>query len=196
MKIFLEKQKKQDNKEVIPYKILFETYKDKVYRVAYYIVKNEHDAKDIVQEAFITAYRKMSSLKDPNKFESWICTIASNLAKEKYMKNKRELLIDDYDNVVSLSNNRFNLDTVEDKIEKKELNKEIMEQIHSLDSHYREVILLYYYMNLSYAEIAQTLNIKEGTVKSRVSRAKNLIKDKIIKNNISDYYITYGKSGK
>jgi len=112
------------------------------------------------------------------------------------MKNKRDLLlVDKYENILPAINNQLITETIEEKIERVELKNEIIEQINSLDNHYRDVLLLYYYMNLSYTEIAQKLNIKEGTVKSRVSRAKNLIKAKITQNNISDYF-SYGKGGK
>lgn len=160
------------------YKILFETSMAKVYRVAYYILRNEHDTKDIVQEAFVMGYNKMDSLRDPSKFESWICTIASNLAKTKYRKNKKEVLMDNYGKIISLIKVAETFELLEDILEKKELKENILKQINHLNSHYKEVIVLYYYVELSYEEIAIALNISQGTVKSRMFRAKKILKSK------------------
>lgn len=180
MKILGDKRKKE---EVHSYKILFEMYKSKVYRIAYYIVKNEQDAKDIVQEAFTIAYIKKDTLRDLSKFESWICTIACNLAKDKYNKRKKEILTDDYEKVIPLSIETEFVEIPEDSLEKKELKSKIREHINNLDSHYREVIVNYYYLELTYEEISKVLGVSVGTVKSRIFRAKNIIKDYILKDN-------------
>lgn len=180
MKILGDKRKKE---EVHSYKILFEMYKSKVYRIAYYIVKNEQDAKDILQEAFTIAYIKKDTLRDLSKFESWICTIACNLAKDKYNKRKKEILTDDYEKVIPLSIETEFVEIPEDFLEKKELKSKIREHINNLDSHYREVIVNYYYLELTYEEISKVLSISVGTVKSRIFRAKNIIKDYILKDN-------------
>lgn len=180
MKILGDKRKKE---EVHSYKILFEMYKSKVYRIAYYIVKNEQDAKDILQEAFTIAYIEKDTLRDLSKFESWICTIACNLAKDKYNKRKKEILTDDYEKVIPLSIETEFVELPEDFLEKKELKSKIREHINNLDSRYREVIVNYYYLELTYEEISKVLSISVGTVKSRIFRAKNIIKDYILKDN-------------
>lgn len=171
------KRKKQDEVEL--YKILFETYNKKVYRVAYYILKNEEDAKDIVQDAFIQAFSKIDTLTDKGKFESWICTIAANLSKNQYNKKKKELLVEDDSKIIPFLYNDTDLDLPENILENRELNKYILEQINSLDSHYKQVLILYYYLEQSYDEISKSLDISIGTVKSRLYRAKSLIKDNI-----------------
>ncbi|MCT4509035.1 MAG: sigma-70 family RNA polymerase sigma factor [Tepidibacter sp.] len=171
------KRKKQDEIEL--YKILFETYNKKVYRVAYYILKNEEDAKDIVQDTFIQAFNKIDTLKDKNKFESWICAIASNLSKAQYNKRKKELLVEDDSKIIPFLCDDKDLDLPENILENKELNSYILEQINSLDSHYKQALILYYYLEQSYEEISKSLDISIGTVKSRLYRAKNLIKDNL-----------------
>ncbi|ABR47968.1 RNA polymerase, sigma-24 subunit, ECF subfamily [Alkaliphilus metalliredigens QYMF] len=172
---------KKSTEEIRSYRILFETYKGKVYRVAYYILKNEQDSKDIVQEAFTIAYKKMDTLRDLSKFESWICTIGANLAKDKCKKNGKEILTDDYDKVMPMVSVIEPIELQEEILEKQELKENVLEQINHLNSHYREVIILYYYVELSYEEIATTLNISQGTVKSRLFRAKKMLKSEMIK---------------
>ncbi|ABR47972.1 RNA polymerase, sigma-24 subunit, ECF subfamily [Alkaliphilus metalliredigens QYMF] len=171
---------KKSTEEIRSYRILFETYKGKVYRVAYYILKNDQDSKDIVQEAFTIAYKKMDTLRDLSKFESWICTIAANLAKDKCKKNCKEILTDDYDKVMPMVSVIEPIELQEEIIEKQELKANILEQINHLNSHYKEVIILYYYVELSYDEIGTALNISPGTVKSRMFRAKKILKSKIM----------------
>ncbi|WP_334292591.1 RNA polymerase sigma factor [Alkaliphilus peptidifermentans] len=160
------------------FKILFETYNKKVYKIAYYILKNEQDAKDTVQEAFINAYRKIDTLKEHDKFGSWISTIALNIARDKYKARKNEVLTDEYENIITFGD--FTEELQEDIVIRKELNLELLEQINQLKYHYREVIFLYYYLELSYEEISQCLEVSLGTVKSRLSRAKLILKKKIL----------------
>ena len=174
---------KQDSIDLSFFKVLFETYNKKVYRVAFYIIKNEQDAKDIVQEAFTIAFNKIHTLNDKSKFENWICKIACNLAKERYKKNKREVLTDNYENVVSYIEAKKGIICQEDEIEKKELKDYMLKQINSLKTHYREVLLLYYYLDMSYEEISSFLNVNIGTIKSRLARAKQLLKGNIIEDN-------------
>ena len=138
--------------------------------------------KDIVQEAFTIAYNKMDTLKDLGKFESWICTIACNLAKDKYNKKKREIPTDDYEKIIQLSTETYFIEHVE-FLEKKEIKANIRKHINNLDSHYREVIVQYFYLEKTYEEISKDLNISIGTVKSRIFRAKNILKNKILKDD-------------
>jgi RNA polymerase sigma-70 factor (ECF subfamily) len=179
MGIFFKKNK---NDESDLYKILFETYHKKVYKIAYYMTGNEHDAKDIVQDTFIKAFDKIDTLKDKDKFESWICTIACNLAKNKFRKSEREMLIDDNNKIVSLF---FEEDiNLPDKyLEDKQFREYILEQINDLDGHYKQILISYYYLDLSYDEISKALDISIGTVKSRLYRAKGILKSKL-ENNI------------
>lgn len=187
---------KKSTEKTSSYKILFETYKAKVYRVACYILKNEQDSKDIVQEAFIIAYKKMDTLRDPSKFEGWICTIACNLAKDKYRKRKREILTDSYEKIIPFSDSVESFVCYDELLEKKELKEKILEHIHRLDSHYRNVILLYYYLELSYDEIAKTLDISSGTVKSRIFRAKKILQSNMLKDNDNESIILEVRRGK
>lgn len=172
-------KKKQD--EIRLYKILFESYNKKVYKVAYYILNNEEEAKDIVQDTFIQAFNKIDTLKDKDKFESWICAIAANLSKAKYNKKKKELLVQDDSEIIPFLYYDKSLDSPEDILENKELKSCIMEQINSLDNHYKQVVVLYYYLEQSYEEISKSLDISIGTVKSRLYRAKASIKEKLEK---------------
>ncbi|SHJ59964.1 RNA polymerase sigma-70 factor, ECF subfamily [Geosporobacter subterraneus DSM 17957] len=163
------------------HRVLFETYRNKVYKTAYFIVKNEDDAKDIVQDTFVIAFSKLEQLRDTEKFEAWLCTIACNLAKDRYNKNKREICMADEDQILAwgYDNHKFGFELPEDILEKKEVQAYIREQIKGLKHHYSEVLYLYYYCDLSYEEISKALNLNIGTVKTRLFRAKNILKDSL-----------------
>lgn len=167
----------EDN-EISSYEILFKSYYSKVYKVAYYFMKNEHDAKDIVQEAFIRAFDNIGTLRDKSKFEVWVCTIATNIAKSKLISTKKEILIDDDKKIITLIDIKdFKL--TEDIVEEKEMQKYILNIISNLDENHKQVIIMYYYLGLSYEEISSLLGINIGTVRSRLSRAKEKLKNRI-----------------
>lgn len=158
-----------------PFRILFDSYKSKVYKIAYYILKNEDDAKEILQEAFIKAFDKIDTLKEYSSFEGWIVRIAFNLAIERYNKNKKEILVDDHDRIISFFTPGIT-ETPEGLLLSKESQEHIRDEIRNLKSYYREVILLYYYAELNYEEISELLNVNIGTVKSRLFRAKEQLR--------------------
>jgi RNA polymerase sigma-70 factor (ECF subfamily) len=157
-------------------RILFEDHKDRIYKIAYFILKNEQDAKDIVQDTFITVFEKIDQLKDKDKFTAWITTIASNHAKSRYNKNKRELLIDHEDKIIPWIDSSTHFDIPENLLIQKEFSAHLMEQIHSLPNQYREAIYLYYFVELSYEEISKFTGENLGTIKSRLFRGKRYLK--------------------
>ncbi|KAB3525665.1 RNA polymerase sigma factor [Alkaliphilus serpentinus] len=175
MNLFSNKKKNDTSKM---FHILFDTYNAKVYRTAFYILKNEQDSKDVVQETFIKAYNKIDSLKEYDKFEGWIYRISFNLAIQKYKTNKRELPVEDLGKVISYIDVKTS-DLPEKILEAKEHKEYIAQEINNLKIEYKEIILLYYYLDLSYEEISEVLNLKIGTVKSRLFRAKEELRKKL-----------------
>lgn len=170
------RHKNQMEQEVL-LKMLFDTHKEKVYKLAYSILRNEHDAKDVVQDTFITVYEKFHQLRDKDKLSSWICTIAWNIARAKYNRKKRETLFDNeqvipftiFTLTESSSPEQFYLD--------KESRDYLIHLISDLGEKHAEILQLYYFADLSYEEIAYQLNISIGTVKSRLSRAREYLRE-------------------
>lgn len=181
--------KKSNDKEF--YHILFNTYYKDVYRAAYYISRDPFDAEEIVQEAFIIAFKNIETLKDKDKFKQWICTIAINLAKRKFQNKKRELLMDETEKIIPFALEVLDHIPLEDHLAQDELKEYIREQIHHLNPQYKEVLYLFYFEQLSYQEIADLLDISIGTVKSRISRAKLKLKENIIEDlgKVGDYSV-------
>lgn len=166
-------RKKKEPPDVNVYDILFQTYAPIVYKTAFFILKQEQDAEEIVQETFLIAFKKLHTLRDQKKFKQWVCTIACNLSKKRYRKKKKEVLFETTDKIVALSR-KLKDETYEpgQLLQNKEAKRLIMHELDRLDPIFREVIVLYYYHQFTYEEIAEMLEINIGTVKSRLSRGK------------------------
>lgn len=144
------------------------------------LLKDEENAKDIMQETYITAFLKLDTLKDEEKFCGWLTAIATNKSKNK-LKGKVEYQIDDEILIAETETDELMLP--EEYINKAEKRKELLQIIEdTLSFNQYQVVLMFYFNELSIAEIAQALEISEGTVKSRLnsSRAK-------MKTAIEDY---------
>ena len=144
------------------------------------LLKDEENAKDIMQETYITAFLKLNTLKDEEKFCGWLTAIATNKSKNK-LKGKVEYQIDDEVLIAKTETDELMLpEEYINKAEKRKVLLQIIEDTLSFNQY--QVVLMFYFNELSIAEIAQVLEISEGTVKSRLnsSRAK-------MKTAIEDY---------
>ncbi|SNT13977.1 RNA polymerase, sigma subunit, ECF family [Anaerovirgula multivorans] len=152
--------------------ILYKLYYKEVFKTAYYIIKDKELAKDLVNEAYIKAYEKIDTLNDANKFKQWVCVIAANLAKNHIRKHSKIVQIDhEYMEVINASSENPE-DIVFNEMAVAETKEQVKKAIERLNADYKEVIILRYYHNFSYQEISQFLLLKEGTVKTRLRRAK------------------------
>ena len=151
------------------------------YSVALQIVKNEQDAMDILQEAYISALRNLSSLQNPDKLRSWFNQIVSNRCKDWLKKKKPQLFTDmtpddsdgEFEDTLKNENMTFSPEESVDYTETKRLMQEILD---GLPEDQKLCVLMYYYEELSIAEIAETLDCSTGTVKSRLNYARKKIK--------------------
>ena len=144
------------------------------------LLKDEENAKDIMQETYITAFLKLDTLNDEQKFCGWIISIAVNKCKNK-LKGKVEYQIDDEVLITEAETDELMLpEEYITKTEKRKVLLQIMEDTLSFNQY--QTVLMFYFDEMSISEIAQGLEISEGTVKSRLnsSRAK-------MKTAIEDY---------
>lgn len=142
---------------------LIQHNKVSLYRVAKSIVKNEHEVEDAISETILKAFENLRRLKSPNSFKPWIMRILVNECYTILRKKKRIDLQEDM--------GRLNL-TYEDKNQ-----NELLWIIDELDEEFRVILILFYYEDMSQKEISKVLNISQGTVKSRLSRAKAKLKN-------------------
>jgi len=154
-------------------------YRKQVFQTAYHFTGCYEDADDISQEVFIQAYRSIGKLKENSKFSTWLQRITINISINYLRKNSRhqnnETCTDEMTYLESFSTN---IDPLFD-MESKELTIEIRNAIVSLPVTERAVFILKAYQDLSYKEIAQVLKCPEGTVMSRLNRARRMLRDKL-----------------
>lgn len=162
------------------FEILFRTNYKKVYYAVFRIVADEQLALDAVQEAFCKGLEKIDLLRDKTKFAAWITSIACNFAFGELKKqNKLSLVGEITENLAFINSQHSDYELPENAYELKQTKQEIMTALMELGIEQREVIFLRYYFDLSYSEIAEMLNINDGTVKSRLHRAKVILERKL-----------------
>jgi len=148
-------------------KALYEKYCDAMYSTAYRLLNNSDDAHDVLQEAFIAVFKHIRSFRGESTIGSWIKTIVVR----KALKHIRELKYFD-----DLNSN--GIETATDFLD--DLSGEYLEQlILSLPKGYRTVFLLIEVEGYNHREVADILNISEGTSKSQLSRAKKMLRKKV-----------------
>ncbi len=154
---------------------LVTAYEKNVYSLALRMVGDPEDAADMTQETFIKAYRSLSSFRGDSKFSSWLYRIASNVCLDFLRSRSRHPQ-------VSLSSSdeddrtAFELPDMSRNPEEQLMKKLGMEAVRrgleQLPEQQRQILVLRELGGLSYAELAQTLGLEEGTVKSRIFRAR------------------------
>lgn len=142
---------------------------DKVLRTAFLLLRDRHWAEDIYQETFLVAYRKRHQLLDPARVSGWLLKIAVNLCRQKMRTSAwRRLVFRDQinENIPSSSPDP-----------EAHVTSSLTAEVHRLPYKYREVITLFYYHSLTIPEICDLLREAEGTIKSRLARARTKLRD-------------------
>lgn len=156
---------------------LMNSYGNDVLRMAYMYLKDKYLAEDVFQEVFIKIYKNFSKLKKSSSEKNWIMTITINTCRDVLRISwfKKVILSKDvYDNsTVDICQG------VDDKVIDKIQYEELLKQVMNLPRKYKEIIILYYYEELSTRDISKVLKIPEGTVRSRLFRARTILKSNI-----------------
>lgn len=170
------------------YEFLILKYQKQLFSTVFNIVKDEDLTMDIVQEAFLKAYEGLPNLRNKDQFYPWIKRIAINESLMKIDRNKR--FVDMYNEDQDEDDYFFNSITDEKNPEKELLDEEIRRYVRkyvdSLPSKLRTVIILREVEDMSYEEIADILKIPIGTVRSRLFNARQIIKERLIKQGLAD----------
>ena len=155
---------------------LIDSYGNDVLRIAYIYLKDKHLAEDAFQEVFVKVYKNLEKFQGKSSEKTWILSITMNTCKDMLRSSwlKRIIRLEDNESMnfeIKDTSNSLD-DTVIRQLEYKELLNEVM----NLPRKYKELIILYYYENISTSEISKILNIPEGTVRSRLFRAREMLK--------------------
>jgi len=168
--------------------VLVEKYYRKIYNLAYRFVGDAEEANDLAQEIFTAAYQNLKKFRGDAKFSTWLFQIATNRGKNrfKYLKrrgffaNKGQTESDEDRESAqrAIPDNSTNPETI---LAGKQIQKLVQEAIDQLDPDHKEIVILRDIEGLSYEEIARILNLPEGTTKSRLHRARMVVKEKLKK---------------
>ena len=135
-----------------------------LYRYAYRLTGSVHDAEDLTQQTFLVAREKISQVRDAELVRGWLCTVLRNC----YLKGFRRRV------PISQENQELSLDEVAEEVVESPIDGEQLQAaLGQLPDDFRLVLLMYYFEESSYREIADALAIPLGTVMSRLARAKN-----------------------
>ncbi|WP_078427159.1 sigma-70 family RNA polymerase sigma factor [Alkalihalobacterium alkalinitrilicum] len=161
----------KDKEAVLDY--LMMEYGTDIVRLAYTYVKDMTLAEDLAQEIFIKCYKSLHTFKHQSSYKTWLYRIGSNHCKDyvKSWHHRKVTIAEKLSDLLTTSNN------IDEEIIKKSEDEELVEAIFRLEVKYREVIYLHYYEEFSMKEISQAIKINENTVKTRLKRARQLLKE-------------------
>jgi RNA polymerase sigma-70 factor (ECF subfamily) len=155
----------------------------RVYRLALHLTGNPHDAEDLTQDVFVRVFNSLASYQ-PGTFEGWLHRITTNLFLDRVRRRKRIRFdwMGDEDATVATSQSfdrHERSGQPEDAFDMGNLDDDILEALAELPPEYRVAVVLSDIEGLSYEEIAATLGIKMGTVRSRLSRARARLRESL-----------------
>jgi RNA polymerase sigma-70 factor (ECF subfamily) len=178
-------------KDFAAFEQLLDRYEDKIFRLAYRFVRNETEAKEVLQDTFLSIWRKLDTFKGDSQFGSWLYRVAANTALMRLRAQRRhpevsteELPIGYLDNYGQLPSPGENwAKRPDDELQSDELRRHIQSAVDALPEIYRTVFLLRDVEGLSTEETGEILDISVPTVKTRLHRARIALRD-----NISTYF--------
>jgi RNA polymerase sigma-70 factor (ECF subfamily) len=154
------------------FRLLFEGYKDKVYCVAlYFFGGDEAVASDVTQQVFLKLFTRIAQFRQESEFSTWLYRLTTNACIDEQRRRKRfDPLADDFPPALPRSRG-----SAEDGLARREVRDELQSAIAALKPKLRIAILLKYFEELSYAQIADALGCSQGTVASRINRGHKVL---------------------
>ena len=199
--------------EINSFKELVVMYKDKSFSLIMKILKNRNESEDCLQEVFMKIFNSImsGSFEEKSKFSTYVYSIVYNTALDYYKKNKKknfnivsidindshykigdELTVNFDDSLVEKglysSGNEYNPDQ---RLTQKEISQIIAEYLKNIPEHYSVILNMFYINELSYDEISKILNLPLGTIKNRIFRAKEKLKELLLKRITAEELLEY-----
>ena len=177
----LDLMRRVQKDDMVAFNVLVNRYKNRLFNTLIRMLDSAESVEDILQETFIRVHQHRMSFDFRYAVSTWVYTIALNLARNELRRRKRISFVD----IADFSNR---LEAPEEKIDNGSKIKEVVERsVKKLPQKYRQAFVLRDFDNLSYEEIAQILSVPLGTVKSRVNRARNMLRN-MLKPNMEELY--------
>jgi RNA polymerase sigma-70 factor (ECF subfamily) len=174
-------------KDFAAFEKLLDRYEDRIFRLAYRFVRNETDAKEVLQDTFLTIWRKLDTFKGDSQFSSWLYRVAANAALMRLRAQRRHPEVSTEDLPIGYLDNYGQLPPQtenwakrpDDELQSEELRRHIQAAVDGLPEIYRTVFLIRDVEGLSTEETAEVLQISVPTVKTRLHRARIALRDAI-----------------
>ena len=163
---------------------LVEAHQSKIYSLCYRMTGNAEDAADLTQEVFLSAWRSLSRFQEQSSFGTWVYRMATNASIDFLRREKRRQVLsmtmeeDSEERQAQVPDERYSPHRL---LEQKEARQAVADALAALSPEHRQVLVLREMEGLSYQEVGQLLDLEEGTVKSRIARARLALRDFLIK---------------
>jgi RNA polymerase sigma-70 factor (ECF subfamily) len=160
-------------------------HQKRMFNTAFRLTSDYDEACEVVQDAFVAAFKSIRDFRGDAKFSTWLTTITVNFSKNKLkqMKSRQGREAFSLDEPVLVNDHVIVIDppskepSVLDRLERSDVQRKVRDCIQTLEPDFREVLVLRDMQDFSYEEIGSMLKVREGTVKSRLSRAREAVRD-------------------
>jgi RNA polymerase sigma-70 factor, ECF subfamily len=167
------------------FELLVTRHQKQMFNIACRITGDSEDAAEVVQDAFVSAYRNIRSFKSRSRFSTWLVAITINCARNRLKQYRSRMSREpvSLDDPVHTGDGKIIVDppsrepSVLDRIEQMDIRRAVQDCISRLEPGFREVLVLRDLQDFSYEEIGKILNVREGTVKSRLFRARESVRE-------------------
>jgi RNA polymerase sigma-70 factor (ECF subfamily) len=171
--------------DVDAFEVLVRKHQKKVFNLAFRMIGSYEDASEVVQDAFVSAYRCIKDFQENAKFSTWLSTIVVNLSRNRLKQLKGRCSHEEFslDASVLTDEGRISIEpasgepSVLEKLQRRDVQQKVQECIRLLENEFREVIVLRDIQGFSYDEISAMLHLPGGTVKSRLFRARLVLRE-------------------
>jgi RNA polymerase sigma-70 factor (ECF subfamily) len=153
---------------------LMEQYGNDVLRTAFMYLRDRQRAEDVFQEVFIKAFRKYDDFRGESSEKTWLIKITINMCRDILRSSWLKRVI-----TGGSIGPKGAVSGIEDRYIRKDENRQIFEEVLSLPPVFREAVIMYYYHGYDTSEISSILGVREGTVRSRLHRAREMLRSKL-----------------
>lgn len=177
-------------KQIGAFEQLVRKYQDRVYNLSFRFLREREIAEEVAQDVFVSIYKHIDGFKGEAKFSTWLFRVVANHChnKSKYLRRRRHKLQDSIDVPIETEDGERKRELADDPSlspeelsTRRNMNEAIQDAISHLDEDHRVIVLLRDVEDLSYEEIGEILGLPEGTVKSRLHRARNELRERLSK---------------
>jgi len=186
--------------DIEAFETLIQSHQKRVYNIALRMTGNPEDAQELAQDAIVRAFTSIGKFRGDSSFSTWLYRITINVCTDFLRKRRKTTVISMEQGPVSNENNQGiqieeEAPGPDELAEKKQLKELVREAIDLLSDEHKQVLILRDIMDMSYKEIANTLNVNEGTIKSRLNRARAGLKKIIMQRAelFKDYVVKYDR---